>query len=175
MPLQYICKERGCSEFFSCFASFKKLCISVGDMYVHKHVSSTHSFLTTSKVVVWCFFSSPVKNSPFIFRKQGITFEGGTSQCRCGFLEYTFGKCCTVKKFFTASSSRLYCVMRTFLHYNYIVTGHSLKFNKGQYLDWIPDLCIKPVCIKATIRTKMRCRTQTHRLVRFYSGKRSMG
>lgn len=58
------------------------------------------------------------------------------------------------KKFFTASS-RLYCVMRTFLHYNDIVIGSSLKFNKGQYLDWIPGLYIKPVCIKTTIRTKM--------------------
>lgn len=59
------------------------------------------------------------------------------------------------KEFFTTSSSSLYSVMRTFLHYNHIVTGCSLKFNKGQYLDWIPGLCIKPVCVKATIRTKM--------------------
>lgn len=70
-------------------------------------------------------------------------------------MKEAFGKDCTVKKFLTASSSRLYCIMRSFLHYNDIVTGSSLKFNKGQYLDWIPDLCIEPVCIKDTIKTKM--------------------
>lgn len=45
--------------------------------------------------------------------------------------------------------------LRSFLHCNDIVTGSSLKCSKGQYLDRIPGLCMKPVCIKATIRTKM--------------------
>lgn len=113
----------------------------------------THS-LQPQKV----FLSSPIKISPCVCRKWVIISEGEIGERNNVDVDswtVLLAKVAQYKKHFTASSSRLYCVTRTFLHCNDIVTGSSLEFNKRQYLDWIPGLCIKPVCIKDTIRTKM--------------------